>query len=250
MRSLIHTLLADISGMTRKEHLLYWIIPILVLAICMLFYFSEIPELVSIICPPGNWEWGIVENLQLVIILGIFILAIRGFSRKTDRLLKWGFGLTAIFAIFILLEEMDYGEHFAQYIMGVEEVFSEKFIPIDNLHNRGNNAKIFKRSIYLVMLLIFIIAPFTKPIIKNRYLRFLIPRPSIILVAVLTVIADLVPRLVVLFQWRKDGGFGVNIGEFSEIMVYHIFFIYMLQLVYFNVLETNTKDPEHSTPQK
>jgi len=237
MKKIVDELITDISSLSRKEHMIYWIIPLIVLSICLIFYFSEILALVSIICPPGNWEWGVVENLQLLIILGICIVAFKGMIRKKDLLLKWGFGLTALFAIFVLLEEMDYGEHFAQLIMGVEEVFSEKFIPIDNLHNRGNNAKIFKRSIYLVMLLIFIIAPFIKPRIKNRYLRYLTPRPSIVIVAALTIVADLVPRLIVLFQWRKDGGFGVNIGEFSEVMVYHIFFIYVLQLVFRKKLE-------------
>lgn len=226
--------MSDIRNMSRKEHLYYWIVPMIVLGICMVFYFSGIPALAHIICPPGNWEWGFIENLQLLIILAIFVLSARAFTTKKEKLLKWGFGLIALFAIFILLEEMDYGEHWAQLIMGVDKVFAEEFIPIDNLHNRGNNAKIFKRSIYGVMLAIFVIAPFIKSRFKNKYVRYLIPRPRIVLVAALAIITDLVPRIIVLSKWREDGGFGVNIGEFSEVVVYHIFLIYMIQLIYVN----------------
>ncbi|MDH3243797.1 MAG: hypothetical protein OEM26_04205 [Saprospiraceae bacterium] len=46
------------------------------------------------------------------------------------------------------------------------------------------------------------------------------------------IIADLVPRLLVELDIFKDGGLDVNIGEFSEIIVYQIFLIYLLQVIY------------------
>lgn len=225
---IFRTTLADIKRMSRKEHIYYWILPLLVIGVCVLFYFSGNPTLVAIVCPPLNWEWGILENLQLAILIGIFIVSTRTAFQKKDRILKLGFGLIAVFSVFVFLEEIDYGTHFYQLIKGHER--SGIDYHVKSLHNYGSNAKIIKRSVYLIMALIFVMAPFLKSSLKNPYLKFLLPSPRIILVAILTIASDLVPRLIVTLEIRSDGGLGVNIGEFSEVMVYYIFLLYVIQL--------------------
>ncbi|MCW5515666.1 hypothetical protein [Muriicola sp. Z0-33] len=237
MKSYLNLLKSDINKMTRQEHLYYWVIPITVLSILMIFYFSKIPALVEFVCPKENWEWGILENIQLVIIFCILIFAFRSFLKSEDSILKVGFLFISLFAVFVFLEEIDYGEHFAQFLGGEKEEFLSKYIPDKNIHNRGNNAKLFKRSVYLVMGLIFVIAPFLNSKFKHPYLKYLIPKPRIIIVAVLAIISDLVPRLLVGLNILEDGGLGVNIGEFSEIMVYYIFLIYLVQLIYIKQLK-------------
>lgn len=217
--------------MSAKQHAFYWIIPTVLLGILMVFYFSGVPTLVEIVSPEENWEWGLLENLQLLIILGIFVVSVYACLSKKAPFLKFGFCFTAFFALFVFMEEIDYGAHFAQ-LMG-QEVDNplREYIGGTNIHNQGNNAKIFKRSVYLLMALIFVIAPFLKSKIQNPYILYLIPKPRIVIVAVLTIVSDLVPRLIVELGILKDGGLGVNIGEFSEIMVYYIFLIYLLQLL-------------------
>ena len=226
--------------MSNKEHTYYWIIPTVLLSILMVFYFSGIPALVEFVCPKENWEWGILENIQLGIIAFMFILSVYAFFNKKVRIQKLGFGFIVFFAIFVFLEEIDYGAHFAQLIGGEEEIILKEYIP-HNIHNLGNNAKLFKRSVYLIMLLIFVIAPFLKSKIENPYIRYLIPKPRIVIVALLAIVVDLVPRLIVTLGILKDGGLGVNIGEFSEIMVYYIFLIYLIQLIFENQLQIDMK---------
>ncbi|WP_149276830.1 hypothetical protein [Pareuzebyella sediminis] len=231
MKSYINILLQDIKKITFKEHLYYWILPLLVLTILMTLYFSGIPQLVQLVCPSENWEWGILENLQLVIILIILIFSIYGFINKKNRILKLGFAFVVVFSVFILLEEMDYGAHFAQLIGGEKEVILKQYIP-HNIHNVGNNAKLFKRVVILIMALIFVVAPFMESKVENPYILYLIPKPRIIIIAVLTIAADLIPRLIVAYDIFEDGGLGVNINEFQELMVYYIFLIYLLQLIF------------------
>ena len=226
--------------MSKKEHTYYWIIPTLLLSVLMVFYFSKIPALVEFVCPKENWEWGILENIQLGIIAFMIILSVYAFLNKKVALQKLGFGFVAFFAVFVFLEEIDYGAHFAQLIGGEEEIILKEYIP-HNIHNLGNNAKLFKRSVYLIMLLIFVIAPFLKTRIENPYIQYLIPKPRIVIVAMLAIAADLVPRLIVALEILEDGGLGVNIGEFSEIMVYHIFLIYLIQLIFENQLQIDIK---------
>lgn len=230
MFKLVEILVSDIQKMSLREHLYYWIIPLFVLAICFLFYFSENPQLVSIICPPKNREWGLLENLQLVIISLIFIRSLRTSRKVGNSIVKWGFRAIAVLALFVFLEETDYGAHFGQLIMGNEDSEATRILSFKNVHNLGNNAKIFKRSVYLIMAMTFVIAPFLKPILKNKYVNYILPYPRIIIIALLTIVSELVPRLTVYYNLREDGGLGVNIGEFSEIMVYYIFLIYIIQL--------------------
>lgn len=245
MKEIIDILITEFNRMSKREHMIYWVLPILVLGTSMFFYFSEIPPLVNFICPQGNCEWGFLENLQLLIVFGIFILSLLAFFRKKERFLKWLFGLIALFAIFVFLEEIDYGEHFAQLLMGTEgENYEQQLISIRNIHNRGSNAKLFKRSVYLIMAMIFVIAPFFKSRVKNPLVKYFVPGVNIVFVAVLTIISDLLPRLIVILGGNLEGGLGVETGEFSEIMVYYIFFIYLLQLIYVNRFQNNGLDSE------
>jgi hypothetical protein len=238
MKNFLSHLLENLGKMSLKKHIFYWILPFTILGILMIFYFSGIPELVEFVCPKENWEWGILENIQLGIIFCMFIISLYASWTKKLRIQKIFFFLVSIFSIFVFLEEIDYGAHFAELIGGAQEIEIKKIIPSKNLHNQGNNAKIFKRSVYGIMALIFVIAPFQDEKIKNVYLKYLIPKPRIVIVAVLAIIVDLVPRLIVEFGILEDGGLGVNIGEFSEIIVYYIFLIYLTQLIFINKLET------------
>jgi hypothetical protein len=101
-----------------------------------------------------------------------------------------------------------------------------------NVHNFGNNAKIFKRSIYPLMLVLFIITPLYIHKFKNPVLKYLIPARWFVITAFITIFSYTVPRLLVDFNILADGGFGVNIGEFSEIMIYYIFFLYLYELIF------------------
>jgi len=205
------------------------------------FYFSEVPVLVNFIAPKENREWGILENLQLVIIFCIFLLSIYGSFKKARLLQKLGFCFVAFFAIFIFLEEMSYGVHLSQLLGGSEETYLSKYIPNNGIHSQGNNALLFKRTVKIIMALIFVIAPFFKSKIKNPYIRYVIPLPQILILAFLTLLVEYVPRLIVAFELRKDGGLGRNIAEFSEVMVYYIFLIYLIQLIFVNQLQIEKK---------
>jgi len=222
----------DIKKMSTKEHSYYWIVPSVLMSVFMIFYFSEVPPLVSLICPPANREWGLLENLQLVIIFCILLLSIYAFLKTTNIIQKLGFIVIGCFTLFIFLEEMDYGKHFAQLIGGQTESYLMQYIPDKSIHGQGNNAINFKRIVKIMIILIFIISPFLKSRIKNPYLQYLIPQARIAIVAVLTIVVLYVPRYIVESGLRKDGGLGRNIAEFSEVMMYYVFLIYLYQLVF------------------
>ena len=215
-----------------KQYFTYWILPLLVIIPLMIMYFSGVHWLVEIVCPSINWEFGALENIQLLILLLIFGISAIGIKRKRWSLEKIAFGFLTLFSIFVFLEEIDYGAHYLQYFKGHKDTVVYKLTGSRNLHNEGNNAKIFKRSVYGIMALAFLIAPLFKGKLKSPLLEYLVPKKMIILTAVTAIFVDLIPRFLIISGFCKDGGLGVNIGEFSEIMVYYIFFLYLREIVF------------------
>ena len=84
------------------------------------------------------------------------------------------------------------------------------------------------------MAIIFIAAPLIRNKIKNPVLLYLIPHKGIILTAIITILSYVVPRLLVDLNILEDGGMRAwgNIGEFSEILVYYIFFLYLYEIIF------------------
>jgi hypothetical protein len=225
-------------------HLRYWIIPFLVLIPLLIMYFSGVKSAQELVCPSVNWELGIVENLQILLLIMILVICVMAIFKKKTSIEKVLFSFLSVFALFVLLEEIDYGAHFMRFFKGRTDTFFVDMTGKANVHNLGNNAKVFKRSIYPLMLVLFIITPFYVHKFKNPILKYLIPNKWFIVTAIITIFSYAVPRLLVDFNILEDGGFGVNIGEFSEIMVYYIFFLYLYEFIFEKELQLNSTHKE------
>ena len=223
----------EIKGMSDGQHFWYWIFPAALLSLLMALFFSGIPIFVKIINPPLNREWGMLENIQLVIVAVMIGVSFYAMWTKGPKLQKLGFGLIFVFAVFVFLEEIDYGAHFREYFSGERRSQLSILTGVYNIHNRGQyTAAIIKRSVYFLMLIIFIIAPYLKHAIKNDLISYLIPYPKIVLTAVLTVLVELTARLLVPLNNLRLENLTMDIGEFSEIMVYYVFLLYVIQLAF------------------
>ena len=227
-------------------HVRYWIIPLLVLIPLLTMYFSGVKWAQELVCPSVDWELGIVENMQILLLLIILIVNVIAIFRKKIKLEKVVFSLLSLFTLFVLLEEIDYGAHFLSYFKGHSDTIFVEMTGKANVHNLGNNARIFKRSIYPLMLVLFIITPMIVHKIKNPIIKYLIPCKWFVITAVITIFSYAVPRLLVDWNILEDGGFGVNIGEFSEIMVYYIFFLYLYEVIFEKELQLKPNEKSGS----
>jgi len=223
-------LVEDARSMGRREHLWCWVLPSLFTAVALVFYFSGLRPLVQIVCPEENREWGLLENTQLLILVAIGTVALRALRRARLRAWRWGLVLVAAFALLVCLEEMDYGAHFVQLVSGRRESYLDKAIGVYNLHHQGASDKIIKRSAYGIMLLGFVIAPFLSRRLRSPWLLDLVPRPRLVITTAVALLSDLIPRSLVGFGILPDGGLGKNIGEFSEVLVYYVFLLYLLDV--------------------
>jgi len=223
--------------MNRMDHLLLWGAPFAGLLVSLMLYFSGDPTLAGLVAPALNWEWGIIENLQALLVLLMCGLAVKGAIRANDGLIRAGFLFLIIFSVFVFVEEIDYGAHYRHFFTGQKESYLDSLTGTYNLHNQGNNAKLFKRPVYGLICLIFLVSPYIgrlnsrnplrRLVESNRYFPIIVPLPRMALLVGVLIFADLVPRAVVFSGLREDGGFGVNIGEFSELIMYYLFYRYL-----------------------
>ena len=215
----------------------YWTFPIVAMVVQIAMYFSGVQLLVEIVCPSVNWEFGSIENLQLLTILGIVIISIFGVIRKSTMIEKLGFAFLSLFSIFVLGEETDWGAHYVLHYTGDKSTFFSELVGQTNIHNYGGHAKWFKRPVYGIMILLFIALPFFRQKLTHPFLQYITPNPLITGTALITLFADLIPRFIVKLGLREDGGLGVNIGEFAEIMVYYTFALYVFEIVFEKTFE-------------
>ena len=149
--------------------------------------FSGVKWAQELVCPSVNWELGIVENLQILLLGIILVICVMAIFRKKNRIKKIIFSLLSIFALFVLLEEIDYGAHFLRYFKGHSDTFFVNMTGKANVHNLGNNAKLFKRSIYPLMLVLFIITPLYVHKFKNPVFKYVIPNKWFVITAIITI---------------------------------------------------------------
>jgi hypothetical protein len=172
--------------MVKNLQLRYWIIPFLTLIVLIGMYFSGVKWAQEIICPTVDWELGIVENIQLALLLLIFIVAVIAVKKKKLKIERFAFLVLSVFSLFVFLEEIDYGNHFLMYFKGQDNTVFSDLTGKLNVHNMGNNAKLFKRSVYPLMGILFMVAPLVRDRISNPLLRYLLPCKWIITTAIYT----------------------------------------------------------------
>jgi hypothetical protein len=217
-----------------QKNIIYWILPSIITLSCILIYYFNWFGLEELIAPEINREFGLVENLQLVLLLVIFFIAIKGFCSKTIKMAKYGFLVIAIIAIFMFLEEIDYGLHYYEYLTGKGQtqvvVFDQK---VRNIHNNGPLQNLFKLAAYTIIVVFFVIFPLIPANKKEKFplLNFL--RPSRYIIS--TAISLLVLNQLALYLYRMynspNRSLSGNVSEFEEIMIYYILMLYIIEMV-------------------
>jgi len=229
----------DVRPWNRRAKLVvYGLVPVATGLALIGGYFSGIPVLQQIVSPRIGWlhpdsgrELGLLENLQnlcLIVMAGVFF---RGFRRKSLPLERAAFGFLTLVAVFVLLEEIDYGTHFYDAIFrrSGEALVAR---PPRNLHNGGDATKIIKNLVDAGMVLLFFVFPLLRSKLRRPLFRYLTPDPY----AILTLAAML--GLKWLAHGLQDAGFGVtggigkNISEFRELNTYYLFLIYAIDIVF------------------
>jgi hypothetical protein len=253
--------------MRTRKVIVYLVVPIGVGLLLNAMYFSGNIILQRIVVPNlpplpiQDWrEFGLLENLQHFLLIGIIVTAACGVYRKHWKWERLGFTLLLLAGAFMLFEEIDYGTVYYDYLTSehdyewftprrewspelLEQIVHEESF---SLHNQFELTRIFKYVGDTVLILLFGVVPLVAWRIRNRWLSYLAPDQF----AVLTLIGIYILRQIThaLGDWetsvivqaaetgvsikRELGAISKNLSEFRELNVYYLYFVHAVTLVF------------------
>lgn len=218
-----------------RKIFVFFLIPVIISLAIMAMHFSGIDRLMQIVVPDIPWmnsnsvrELGLLENIQNIYLLAMIAMAIYGIKIKPMKWERLLMAFLALAAVFVFLEEIDYGLHYYDYLM---KIGSQQAVKARNIHNIGEVTDFLKFIMNAGMALLFVIAPLTLAKSSNSLIRYITPgRWFILTVLSMFLLSRLAHAL-------NRAGFGSgtldnNISEFSEMTDYYIFMIYFYELVF------------------
>ena len=222
-----------------KKHIIYWIAPAITLILYILIYFLDWGGLSFVMAPEYNREFGLVENTQVLIIVGMIVVCLKG-VRLPDKLPRYFFRLGVFASIFILLEEVDYGLHIYDWYVGkTPAMVSAEYanMKLRNIHNSFDMTEMFKRLSFLFLAIICLLAARPKGKLKflNK-LQSLVPvafRPSPLL-AITVILVPLISQFAFFIKDNfeiKSRVMSSNISEFEETLIYYSILLYLYQVL-------------------
>lgn len=228
--------------MNKKHAFLFVVLPLCINAVLIGMYFSQIKWAQNIISPTNiagmhsdSWrEFGLLEQLECVYLLAIALLFIVAVIKRDELLEKAFFLLGALIFVFLLLEEVDYGIHFYEYLTG-------NLVSVEsrNWHNQGSdgrqNVETLKKLTDLAVVIWFLLIPLIAQKVRLGFLKRLVPSIWFIAGFILSVFISRIAHTL------DDSGFAVingvagsltgNISEFREVSTYYLFLLYAIQLI-------------------
>lgn len=219
-----------------RTHFIYWILPTVVTLLCILIYFYDFFSASEIISPSFNREFGILENLQHLVILIIAIIGARSARSKKNKIEKYIFFFIAAASVFFFLEEIDYGLHYYDVITGREGdekayIFytSEK---MRNIHNTGKNTSILKMTSYVIIVVFFVLLPILQTFKKSNstILQYITPSLYIIYTAVSLFLLNQFAFYLYGLNFHTNRSLDSTVSEFEELMFYYIILLYIAEL--------------------
>jgi len=208
-------------------------------------YFSGNPLLQNIVAPTlrnvplfSAREFGALEMLQNFLLLCICFYSIRGFIVANRFPVKLVTFLLLLASVFTLLEEIDYGAHFIEYLTGEYGSLAQQDWN-RNWHNKAGsdgvqNVSYIKLAANIGLLAGFVIGPLLLSNNRNPLLRLLVPSKWMISTVILIV------ALSLLAKWLDGAGYSIingvhgnldkNISEFRELNMYYLLLLYVALL--------------------
>ena len=207
------------------------------------FYFSGNQFLQYLIAPQFDWlhhrtwrEFGLLEQSQNVLLLTIIILFLVEVRCRPVLLENAFFLVASLLFLLLLLEEVDYGIHFYEYLIGQESSIE---VAKRNWHNQDLSGRSLsgrlKKVNNLLIIVWFILAPLLAMRFNFKALKAIIPSPwfvaSFMLVSVLSALAHVLDDRGMAYINGIDGALNGNISEFRETSTYYLYLLYALQLI-------------------
>ncbi len=206
----------------KRRVLLYGVAPFSLGLLFIALYFSGVGFLQSIASPASEREFGLIENVQNLLLLSAAVLSWRATRGEGDAAWRWLWRLATFACVVLFMEEIDWGDHYWSVLTGAERPAGEHF----NLHNQGDINRWLKKLVDVGFVVIFVLLPLAKKRLPER-LRPFIPN----LHSALTLLGGLlVSELAHGLEdagWANNGSLHNNISEFRETFTYWVGLLYL-----------------------
>jgi hypothetical protein len=179
------------------------------------------------VAPHFNREFGALENLENVLLIAMVVLAARAAFRKPSRVDKTAFVIIAVLALFVFLEEIDYGLTYWELLSGT---LPEHRAQVRNIHNIDKNTIRIKQVVDLGFFILFALVPLAAIRIRNPYLRYLAPSPWAIGTLVIMVALSKLAVSLNASGFNLSGALHSNISEFRELLMYYLSLVYLVDV--------------------
>ena len=188
-----------------------------VLTLVTLFFSGE-PALAALIAPQVNRELGVLEHLQLVPLVAVSAWGAAACCRERILVWRWVFVGMSGGALFLLLEEVNYGQHYLALLTGTG---AEQEIGPRSLHNFGDATDWMKLAGDIGIGVFFVVVPLIRQMTGKALLGPVTPSLWYLTTVAVMVIVSQVPHL--LAGGGADAGpLRSNLSEFRELMVYYL----------------------------
>ena len=209
----------------KRRVLLYGVAPLPLGLLFIALYFSGGGLFQGIASPAANREFGLIENVQNLLLLGAVALCWRAARGEGDATWRWLWRLATCACVVLFMEEIDWGDHYWSALTGAERPAGEYF----NLHNQGDINRWLKKLGDVGFVVFFVLLPLAKKSFPDR-LRPFIPN----LHSALTLLGGLlVSELAHGLEdagWSNNGSLHNNISEFRETFTYWVGLLYLWEL--------------------
>jgi hypothetical protein len=217
----------SLKAMGPQDHFLYWGFPLILSLILMICYFQGPQWLQELAASSYNREFGLVENTENAFLLCIVYFAFRLLKLPHSKRLRLPYLLIFFAAVFVFLEEIDYGYHYINYINDAD---ARQLSINHNIHNLPHVNNQLRLIFYILIAIFVIILPY--------FLSFKLPSLLVNFVAdirlQLTVLAFLIiSKMAGIFNdlsHYTNRALEGNISEFEELALYYLFLVYIYNL--------------------
>ena len=213
-------------NMNRKQHLYYWVLPLLAGWIFTAMYFSGIGWMGETIAPTYDREFGLLENLDTVLILLTLAVLIRIALLPMRPIFKIAIVLGCLATTLLFLEEIDYGLHVIEWMKGIPPGTGAK---IRNLHNQGHSTDDLKLLANLILAALFVVLPYVDSLKKYRLVEMICPSKMILFTVLATALVALLHEGLDPYNLPTNGSLNSNQSEFEELLMYYAFFVYFCE---------------------
>jgi hypothetical protein len=200
---------------TWKKLLIFLAVPAVVNLLLIGMYYSGNTALQRIVSPDlpdreYDREFGLLENLQNLLLLTIIAVGTAAAVRKRERWQRVLFAVIVAGATVVLLEEIDYGLHYYEYLRGVP---TEEIADVRGVHN-VENVNDLKKAIDVGVALLFVVLPLA--LRRSNHPLVVYFRPTLWYTATLVLMVALSKLVAHPLENRGFGGSGTLFGTTTD----------------------------------